>query len=71
LDVLLSLPLSVCTCNVTEWAPGDVNVYVTTRPEASKRPSPSKSQLSRTIGLASTDVDVKVTATPAEGAAGL
>lgn len=70
-DVLLSLPLSVCTCNVTEWTPGAMNVNTTACPTASKPPSPLKSQLSRTIGRESDDADVNVTACPTVGTTGL
>jgi hypothetical protein len=71
LDVLLTLPRSFWTRSVTVWEPGVAKVCVTDRPDTSIRPSPSKSQSSRTIGLGRDDVDVNVIDSPADGLGGL
>jgi hypothetical protein len=72
LDVLLNVcPLgSEVTHRTTLYVPGAANVRVTECPRASRRPSASKSHASATIGGSSIDVDVKVTGSPAVGAAG-
>jgi hypothetical protein len=73
LEAVRDLPRLSCTVSVTLWTPADVNVWVADGPELSTRPSPLKSQASRTTTAFPTteDVEVNVTGSPAAGAAWL